>query len=81
MVEQLVTWKNRHKWSDPFDFYFNLKLIEPEIWRDLYETQGLSVSQIAAKYKVPKQSILDVLRRSGVQMRRGISHSSRPDNY
>jgi hypothetical protein len=81
MVEQLTTWKNRRKFSDSFDCYFNLKLVEPQIWRDLYETQGLSASQIAAKFKAPKQSILDALRRSGVQMRRGSGHSTRVENY
>lgn len=81
MVEQLHTWKNRSKLSDSFEFNFDLKLIVPEVWRDLYENQGFSAAQIAAKFRVPKQSILDILRRSGVHMRRGSGHSSRVDNY
>ena len=80
-MEQLETWKNRSKLSDSFDFNFNLKLIQAHVWRDLYEKQGLSAAQIAAKFNAPKSSILELLRQHGVQLRSSHGHSTRTDNY
>jgi hypothetical protein len=81
VVEQLKAWKNRSKLSDSFNFNFNLKLIEPDIWRDLYEKQGFSAAQIAAKFNAPKSTVLGLLRENGVHLRTARGHSNRADNY
>jgi len=81
MVEQRETWKNRCKLLDSFDFTFNLKLIEPQVWRNLYQVQGLSAAQIASKFNAPKSTILDILHELGLQSEGNKGRSTRPDNY
>jgi hypothetical protein len=80
-VEQSKAWKNRSKLSDSFDFNFNLKLIEPHIWRDLYQTQGLSAAQIAAHFDAPKSSVLSILHQLGLRCESNKGRSTRVDNY
>jgi transposase len=81
LVDQLKAWKNRSKLTDSFDFTFNLKLIEPQIWRDLYQTQGLSAAQIAAKFGAPKSTVLNILQQLGLSCQSNKGRSTRADNY
>ena len=80
-MEQLKAWKNRSKLLDSFDFNFNLNLIEPQIWRDLHQSQGLSAAQIAAKFDAPKSKILSVLHHHGLKCDSLKGRSTRADNY
>jgi hypothetical protein len=80
-VEQLKAWKNRSKLSDSFDFTFDLNLIDREIWRDLYQTQGLSVAQIAEKFAAAKSTVLKILHHHGLNCTAPQGRSTRPDNY
>jgi hypothetical protein len=81
LVEQSKTWKNRRKLPDSFDFAFDLNLINPEIWRDLYEKQSLSAAQIAEKFGTAKSSILALLHRHGIRCESAKGRSTSPDNY
>lgn len=81
MVEQPKTWKNRCKLSDSFDFSFSLKLISAQVWRDLYQTQGLSMAQIAQKFNAPKSSIMDILHSHGLKGEPRKALKMRTDNY
>ncbi len=67
LVEQNEAWKNRSKVSDSFDFNFNIKLIEPDILRNLYQTQGLSAAQVATKLDSSKSSIFTVIHQLGLR--------------
>lgn len=80
-MEQTQPWKNRSKLLDSFDFTFDLKLINPENWRELYETQGLSAAQIAARYGAPKSTILKILASHGLNKQTNKGCSTRIDNY
>jgi hypothetical protein len=58
-----------------------LKLIEPQIWQDLYQTQGLSAAQIAAKFGAPKSTVLQILHQLGLRCQSNKGRSTRADNY
>ena len=80
-MEQTKAWKNRSKLSDSFDFTFDLSLVDREIWRDLYETQGLSAAQIAEKFASAKSTVLKILHHHGLKCTTSIGRSTRPDNF
>ncbi len=81
LVDQPKTWKNRCKLSDSFDFNFSLKLIGAQVWRDLYQNQGLSMAQIAQKFNAPKSSIMDILHSHGLKGGASKARKMRADNY
>lgn len=80
-MEQPSSWKNRCKLSDSFDFNFSLRLIEPQVWRDLHQDQGLSAAQIAQKFGAPKSTILGILHSHGLRCETRKGCSTRAENY
>ena len=80
MVDQAIVYPNRSNLSVSFSFVFNINVINPEILRDLYLKQGLSASQIGAKFNASKSHVLSKLQSMGIR-KDPIERKFDPKNY
>ena len=67
MVDPAGAWTNYPKLLDSFDFVFNINLLNTQIISDLYLKQGLSASQIGAKFNSSKSHVLFKLQSMGIR--------------
>jgi hypothetical protein len=79
LVERPVRRTNRSKVLDIIDFYSKPKSLKSGLLRALYDEEGLSAAQIAARLGISKAAVLLQLRRNSISTKRG--RENNPANF
>jgi hypothetical protein len=85
MVERAVSRTNptlfRAIYEDSIEFFQKCHWRRAANYRDLYIKDGLSAAQIGEKLGIPKQTVLNQLRRDGIRLGSNKGRMTNPENY
>lgn len=65
----------------PIEFFQNCHWKNPANYSELYLEKGLSAAQIGEKLGIPKQTVLNQLKREGIRLGTNKGRLANPDNY
>jgi hypothetical protein len=85
MVEAAVPGTNRTRvrstYLDTIEFFQKCHWKDPANYSDLYLKKGLSAAQIGEKLGIPKQTVLNQLKREGIRLGTNKGRLANPENY